>query len=300
MMKLRLFSRNLARAARDSLIVISLLVCFGCTSSTAPTFLTEDIDQAIKHICKKEYKLDLQVKLIGQTVWIYMPVENLFEKSDKAEKYKELFEIEQNSNTFDTGYSTLKVHYAIKPIPEQEKIQKYKYNKKVMEQINNVWTVIRRVMFSIDRSHKNAPQFFCIVTSDIKNGFEIKELFYVRDMKKVSYDLISMGEYLHRVIQGSAISEAIIGDTEGIHLQYKDYTIEEFVAEQIAHRIKLKFQKPEVDKNADIDKEIAKLVVSTIKTYELRDFNSVEITNILTQNKTVLNKAAVWARPIEK
>jgi hypothetical protein len=71
------------------------------------------------------------------------------------------------------------------------------------------------------------------------------------------------------------------------------------VAAQIQHRIKLKFEKPEVDKNADIDKEILKIAVYTIKTYGLRNFTSAELNNLVTQNRIILNQAAVWAKSID-
>lgn len=68
---------------------------------------------------------------------------------------------------------------------------------------------------------------------------------------------------------------------------------------QIKHRIKLKFQKPEVDKNIDIDKEILKIIIYTIKTYDLRNFREVQLDNLVTENRVILNQAAVWARPTE-
>jgi hypothetical protein len=284
-----------ARAALEVFLITCLIS--GCTSSTNPTYIKEEIDKTIQHICKEEYKLDVKAKLVGETVWIYVPVDDLFVKSDKPEKYIEKFAIEQIKNEFNA--ETLKFDYAIKPIPEQEKYQEFKFNKAVAEKINNVWKVLRRVIFSLERQKTEEPKFFCLITADIKNGFEIKELFYYLDLKKVSYNFISPGEYQHRSIQDSNVSEAIIGDKEGLHVEYKNITLEDFIAAQIQHRIKLKFQKPEVNEKADIDKEIMKVVVYTIKTYQFRDFNTVELNNLLTSNKITLNQGAVWARPTE-
>jgi hypothetical protein len=269
----------------------------GCFS-TAPTYLKEDIDKAIQDICKNEYNIDVKVKLVGSTLWIYLPVEDMFTKADKPEKYSERFVIEDNKVGFKDG--TLKAEYIIKSTPETEKTQEYKYNKVVLDKINNVWKVLRRVLFSLKRSREeHEPKFFCLVTADIKNGFETREIFYYLDLKKVSYEFISWTEYQHRVLTDSDISLEAIGDTQGEHLDYRDITLDEFVASQIQHRIKLKFQKPEVDKNADIDKEILKIIIYTVKTYNLRDFSYVELDNLLTQSRTILNRAALWARPTE-
>ena len=73
-----------------------------------------------------------------------------------------------------------------------------------------------------------------------------------------------------------------------------------FLMEQIKQRIKYKFQKPEVEKNADIDKEIAKIVVNTLKIYGFKDFDVIELYNAQTKNRVILNKAAALEAPIEQ
>jgi hypothetical protein len=76
--------------------------------------------------------------------------------------------------------------------------------------------------------------------------------------------------------------------------------MEDFIAAQIRHRIKLKFQKPEVSGDyVDIDKEIIKIAVYTIKTYNFKDLSVVELNNLFTNNKLELNRQAIWERPIE-
>lgn len=285
----------MVKAARNILFITCLIA--GCASSITPTYTKEEITTAIQDIVKSEYKLDVKTKLVGETLWIYLPVEDLIVKSDKPEKYIERFTIEQNKSEFKDD--SLKLEYLIKMVPEKEMYQEYKYNKDVLAKTNHIWTVLRRVIFSMERSKKDEPKFYYLITADIKNGFEIKELSYYLDLKKVSYEFISFGEYQHRSIQDVNIAPEIVGDKEGIHINYKDVSLEDFILDQIKHRIKLKFQKPEVDKNADIDKEIIKVIVYTIKTYGFRDFSEVELNNLLTQNKIILNQAAVWARPME-
>jgi len=298
MTKSRVFLKNLARYALPllNLLFVSYIIS-GCISSGAPTYLKENIDTGIRDICKKEYDVDVTVKLIGQTLWIYLPLEDIFEKSDKPEKFIEKFAVEDSKKTFENG--NLKIEYLIKNVADQEKFHDIKYNKAVMEKINNTWKALRRVLFSMEQPKKSELQFICMITADIKNGFEIKELFYIEDLKKVSYNFISWGEYQHRTIQDTIISADIIGDKEGKRIVYTDISWEKFIISQIEHRIKLKFQKPEVDRNADIDKEILKIVATTLKIYGFRDFSSVELVNLLTNNKTILNQAAILAKPTE-
>lgn len=298
MTKSKLYSKSLVKCGL--LVNIFLLLLYyisGCSYSTAPTYLKEDIPQAIQNISKKEYDLDLQVKLTGGTVWIYMPVENIFEKADKPEKYVEKFLIAQNNSEFNE--EVLKINYLISAIPQREKTQEFKYNKAIAEKMNNVLSVTRRVLFSMERVKTVEPKFICFIIADIKNGVEIREICYYPDLKKVSYNFISIDEYQHRTIQDVDFVPELIGDRQGVYLNYIDITLEDFISKQIQQRIKLKFQKPEVEKNADIDKEIIKIIAFTIKTYGIRNFNEVKINNLATNKTVSLNEAAIWARPTD-
>ncbi len=295
MTKSKQFSRNLAKnGLLFNLFILSSLILSGCTSSTQPTYPKESIDQAIEDICKKEYKIDVLVKLAGSTLWIYLPIpEGILEKSKKPEKVIERFTIEQNNDELKN--EVVSVNYLIKPVPEQEKLQDMKYSKAAFDKISNVWTALRRVIFSMERPEQNSPKFFVTVTADTKNGFLIKETFYYLDFKKVSYGLMSWGEYQHRIIQETEVSPEIIGDTQGLNLKYSDISFGDFILQQIQHRIRLKFQKPEAEKNADVDKEILKIIRYTLKAYGFKNFSTLELNNLATVRKITLNQAAVFS-----
>ncbi len=296
MMKSKLSSKSLARAGLK--LIPLILFLSACTSSTTPTFLKENVSKAVKDICKKEYQLDVVTNLTGRTFWVYMPLENIITKSQKPEKYTERFLVEDRKNQFNER--VLRINYLIKPVPETEKQQDMSLDKSVNTKIFNVLQVIRRVLFSMDNSEsKNNPLFFCIVTADIANGFELKQVFHCLDLKKISYGFISQTEYQHRIVQDTEISPQIIGDREGRHLVYQDITLEDFLASQIQGRIRMKFQKPEVEKNADIDREVSRVVSLTLNTYAFKDFSLVEMTNLATGAKIILNQTAISAGPKE-
>lgn len=289
MMRSKPSLKSLGKAGLKLFILIIFLSA--CSSSTTPTFNKTDIPQAVKEICKKEYRLDLVTKLIGNTLWVYLPLENIITKPTKPEKYIERFLLDDQKNSFNE--KILKINYSVKPTPESEKQQEMSIDKTVNEKIFNILQVIRRVLFSMDNSKKDKPLFFYIVTADTANGFEIRQLFYLSDLKKLSYGLMSQTEYQHRIIQNTAISPLIIADKTGQHLDYRDITLEEFIADQIQCRIRLKFQKPEAEKNADIDKEVLKIIAYTLQTYQFKDYNLVEITNLVNKSKNILNQKAI-------
>jgi hypothetical protein len=278
------------------LFIIASISC-GCTISTKPSFLIEEAPQAIREICKNEYKLDITAKLIGHTFWIYLPLENLLSKPTKPEKYIERFLIENNSISF--ADNRMQANYLIQPIADKESQQEMVIDKKASESIFNILQVVRRVLFSVDQSKDKQPIFFCIVAADITNGFEIKEIFYYLDLQKISYGFISQTEYQHRIIQETSISPFIINDKEGRHLIYEDISEEKFIALQIQHRIRLKFQKPEVTKSADIDKEVLRIIAYTLEAYKYKNLLTLETNNLRSGNRTILNRASLRSKTNE-
>ncbi|MDI6605970.1 MAG: hypothetical protein QME65_02360, partial [Candidatus Omnitrophota bacterium] len=143
------------------------------------------------------------------------------------------------------------------------------------------------------RSSESEPQFCCIVTADIKNGIVSKQIIYCNDLNKVSYGYISWDEYQHRSVTESYMSPEAFDNKEGSFLVYREITLKEFIPQQIMHRVKLKFQKPEVETNADIDKEIRKIAEHTLKAYNFSDFSTLELDNLVTRNKIMLNRNEV-------
>ena len=257
MTKLRPYLKSSARAAQFSVVILGLFFSLACSSSTKPTFLKEDVANAIVDISLKEYKTVLKTKLVGRTLWVYLPVEGMLVKDDKPKKYTVKFVIEQLEVKLAQGKIT--INYLVKSIPPKEESQDYKYNKDILEKMYNTWMVLRRVIFSLDHQKELEPQFYYFSTADIRDGFEIVELAHYLDLKKISYGLMSTTEYQHRTPQDIKIGQKILGDRTGAHLDYRDITLSEFICLQIQHRMKLKFEKAETEKKFDIDKEIQRI-----------------------------------------
>jgi len=276
-----------------------LLFSSGCTSSTTPTFQKEDIVDAVRDICKKEHNLDVKARLAGSTLWVFLPVEDILTQAEKPEKMIERFTVAENKEEVSGG--VIKVDYSIQNVvPEVEKSQQVVYNKDVLEKVNNVLQVLMRVVLSMERLKRGEPKFFYMATGDIKNGLLMQEIFYILDIKKVTYGFISREEYQHRLVQDMQFIPELIGDKEGLSVEYRDITMEEFITAQIRGRIQIKFQRPEAQKDADIDKEILKIVAYVLKTYDYKDFSIVELNNLLSGKKTLLNRAAILTKTSEQ
>jgi hypothetical protein len=155
------------------------------------------------------------------------------------------------------------------------------------------------VIFSLDHKKAQEPIFYYFVTSDIKNGFELKELSCYSDLRKVSYGLISFTEYQHRTINDFDLVPQAIGDKTGKHLSYKDFSYDDFILAQIRYRIRLKFESAEVPRNVDIEKEIIKIIANTVRIYGYKNFSEAELFNLATKNRTILNRVAIMEQPTD-
>ena len=59
------------------LVTLYALSHTGC----GPTYPKEIVDKAVIQLCRKEYDIDVKVGLVGSTIAIYLPVENLLDQT---------------------------------------------------------------------------------------------------------------------------------------------------------------------------------------------------------------------------
>ncbi len=230
--------RHLAMIA----LLSALLFVTGCGEITYPK---EKLKESIIKLCKDEYNLDIDVSVSGNTVAIYLPVMNLFDV------------------TLSLSESA------------QEKIQ-------------DVLLSASRVLLSTDADIR----FYCVIAQDARlPEIQLVIIKYVDDVKRAFFRNISRGEYFKRTLidineNPQAKKEKAITDVfskmklekewqdkvlddffrsppssmEGIgywqgKFYVKNITLEEFLAEQIASRGKLRFREKE-----DLKKYALKMV----------------------------------------
>lgn len=297
-MKLRLSLRNSARTALSSLICLTLL--FGCSLPFEPTYTLNNLSHSLINILNEEYHIPIVSTLMGRTLWIYLPVqEDIFIEADpqKAEEYTRRFEV--NSVEGYLKEDTIGLEYDIQERTEDIKEkQKTTFNSKVSDKINKVLRSVQRVLFSLEH-RKEEPQFFVMACADTRNGMEMTTITFIDDLKKAFYGIISWTEYQHRSVQNIGFSFEAIGDLEGSHLKLQDIDFKDFLIEQTKQRIRIKFNRPEVEKGVDIDKEIIKSIKHISEIYKFEDFSFLELKNLFTNQGTSLNRAAVLEKDKE-
>ncbi|MDD4955203.1 MAG: hypothetical protein PHP17_04095 [Candidatus Omnitrophica bacterium] len=68
------------------IILFSIFLAFFSSCDISPTYSRKNIESVIANICKKEFNLDVRVWAIGDTVWIYIPLEDMIAKDNQLDK----------------------------------------------------------------------------------------------------------------------------------------------------------------------------------------------------------------------
>lgn len=272
-----------------SLVPFLIIPLSGCSGQIEPTYKEENIPSAVKQICKDEYNLDVIAKRTATTLWIYAPLSRILRK-EYGIKENEIFDEE------------------------------------TMEKLRKILSTIGRVLINSD----NTPEFFVLLASDINSGLDYVIFGYVLDIKKSYANFIPWTEANRRYVIKFGANPQAIGDKTGSHFQVYDIELPYFLAEQIAQRIAARLQEEDLKKDFTVErligrfsnnafifeysieqtsltdkkiralKEMLNIITYCVKTYEFKDFSLVEIKDLVTQDRLVLDKAEIWARSINE
>lgn len=286
-MRLKPSSKNLARAA---LLLVSFFLYIslsGCQESFEPTFKEKDIPYLVKQICKDEYKLDVITEMTPTTLWIYIPLQKILDKE-----------------------------YGIK----EGKI----LDEEMTDKLRNILTTVGRVLLSANK----APEFFALWSSDINIGLDYILIGNVLDIRKSYAGNLPFTEINKRYVMKFSVNPEAIQDKIGRHIKFYNVSMPDFLIQQIVQRTSVGFQRESFkkyfkidkidgifnngafileysvkplgrpDKPIDVMKEILNTVTYCVKIYDFQDFSQVEINDLITQDKIVLSKAEILARPM--
>lgn len=286
MMKSKRFLWNTAKRGLLFNFLVLLLSIYGCSEKIEPSYKENQTPEIVKKICKEEYNLEVTTKRTGSTVWIYAPLKKVLH-SEFGEKEDKIF------------------------------------SEELSEKLRNIITTIGRVLISSD----NMAEFFALTVSDIDIGLDYTIIGNSLDMKKAYAGFLPWTESNRRFVVSLNMNPDAINDTQGTHFSTFDITLQDFLANQIAQRIATEFsaednknyfkveksegmytqgefifnysikkleKKPKEEIN--IREKILDITAYCLKSYEFKDFHSVELNNLLTEDKTYLNKKAILAR----
>ncbi len=221
---------------RVAFLLFTLYFLLFTVSGCAPTYPKEKLKESIIKICKNDYNIDVKVRVVGATVAIYIPLEDLMDFT---------FALTKNAS----------------------------------EKINNVILSVSRVVLSTDAK----VGFFCVIAHDVRiPEIQVIIIKSVNDVKRLLLNDISRGEYGRRILIDVRLSPqsqkersvkevfqrmgldskwqdqvmndffrsepAALGDIGYWNGRFyiKDITQPEYMAEQMASRVKIEFRENKV------------------------------------------------------
>lgn len=79
---MRQYSKNMVKSRQHRLVrnlfLIGLFVSFVC-GGCAPTYPKDKLTETLINVCKKEYGVEIQAKLVGKTIVVFIPLDELFD-----------------------------------------------------------------------------------------------------------------------------------------------------------------------------------------------------------------------------
>lgn len=259
------------------LIALTLLIS-GCFS-IEPTYTKEKISEAIISLCKKEYDIEPKVWLLGETVWIYLPLSRLVTKEVKLDPEK----VEKINRVM---MAAIRVVLSMKPRPQfmavvASDIQEYGIDYTI---INWIPDLVKYQLELISRDEFGR-----------RNVVFIKENAQaISDMqgKHIEKKEIMMGDFLaeqiaQRIQTKFGVEPAFkdyfkVGKVEGV---FKDNTF--FINAEIE-----KLKNPPAGK-IDLQKEMLKIIAYVAREYDFKDFLLVSVENPVMAEKTLVNRLSL-------
>lgn len=272
------------------LIGITLSMVLFAAACGEVTYPKETLRESVIKLCKDEYNLDVDVSFVGNTLVIYLPLPNLFDIT-------------------------------------------FHINKDCWEKISNILLNARRVALSTDADIK----FYCVITQDVRlPEIQLVIVNYVEDIKRVLYWHISRDEYFKRTLKDlnenpQARKEKTITDVfnkmdldkewqekvlndffrsppsslEGMgywngQFYIKDITLPEFLAQQIANRVKGRFWEKDNLKKYGIKSVTGKFAGEYKPAFFLIGFDTEGLLFVLDPEKKMSMEREIFANIFEE
>jgi hypothetical protein len=272
------------------ILLLFVILIPGCDFKKDKLYSKDEAEIKFIRLCKDEYDLDANTKLIDNTLWIYIPYEKDILQF-KANRFPQKTKFSVDYVDGDYKKESFYFEYHIKPLLKSEKSKGYTYGlpEKVSEQFRNLLNLIYRVFFNAEKQ----PEFYVLVLADIVNGVEVIYTIYGLDLKKAYNNAIASEEYYKRILQDIKGSMRIMRDKTGRHLNYKTISMGQFLADQIVQRIRIRFLGLRSELEGNIEEEILKIISYCLRTYGFQDFWEVILKDLSTGTETVKSLSAL-------
>jgi len=288
-----------------------LMGLVGCFNITSTVTSRQEANSLFLKICQTEHNIKPLTHLNGNTLWVYLPSEEPileYRPSEKGPKKENTPQVSLSLLFLDGRFvtDTFQIEYDIdktRSYPNDNGISTV-YTDEYTRKQNQLLTALFRSYADLevvpgdysytdgiqDEKHQDLvksyvktdkpPEFIVIVIADIKKGLEVTTLFHFQDFKYYMTGGIPQEEFIQRNLSELKGLAAIIQDTQGLHLDYRNIAWPEFLIKQITNRIRFKYQTSDFKPSDDDETEIITIAAEALKSYPFSEFSGVKLRNL--------------------
>ncbi len=225
-------SRNNKSFTRKAAVAVLTLALFSASGCDKPTYPKEKFKESIIRLCKSEYKLDVKVATKGKTVVIYLPLPNLIDftfaitKSASEKINNVILSVTRVAISTDADYDFYAIIAHDVRIPEIQIII-----------IKSVEDVRRFLLGNISRDDYSKRMIIDMrLNPQAQKERSVREVF-----EKMGLDTKWQDQVMNDFFRSEPTALSDIGYWNS-RFYIKDITVGEFLAEQIAGRIRIFFR----------------------------------------------------------
>lgn len=265
---------------------LALILGFsGCNNSLTPTYREDEIPAQVSRILEEEYKQNVTINRVGNTLWIYLPVEKIFHK--------------------DFGV-------------KEDKI----FDDVMFEKLRNILTTVSRVLLSADSApdffavvaaDTNNGVDYTMVGNllDVKKtsaGFipwteaNRRYVIKVEQIPEAKGDLIGKHLAAYEISMGDFLAAQI---TQRIRGMFQDSDLKQYQKVEKAEgtykdgRFIFDYFFVEIDrpsKPIDVKKKVLDIIAYCLQSYEFERFIEVEVNDLPKQEKHIYSAQVILER----
>jgi hypothetical protein len=269
-----------------SLGVITLALCLTSCGKPSKKLNQAELVEEINKFYRNN-QINATVKFSGSTLYIYVPLENLFVIKDKPKINTVNFNVEKVDGVYKNA--DFDFNYLINKLSKPEKkSQPYDLDEKASK-------IMQRAAYTVAYKLMNTDaniSFIVEAYADINLGIILTSIRYLPDIKKFFCGVLPFEEYNKRVFQDVIESKSVIQDKSGESINYQDITLGDFLSKQIAQRIRLLFSQ-NYKINRPIKKEIELIIRETLNSYKFKDYLLVQIKDVAEDGVTLLSRTEI-------
>jgi hypothetical protein len=275
-----------------------MIMTQGCGSLKDKAYTPTEAEKKLVEFCLKEGNLNVTVKRLGTTLWIYVPVEEpIFDvkaSPDQGETKRTIQPFALLSLEADFHEKYFRFNYDVVPDVLSGEPTSYgsSYNEAYTKKRQLMYQALQESFFNAKDDPKDpAPQFVIIMIADITKGIATKSMLYLRDLRQYVTEALPPTEYYMREANEIIGRQSLIEDKTGKNAPYAEVTWPYFLTEQMKTRIKYKFSGNETLADDIVPaSEIAKAAANTLRFYPFNDYTGVLLFDVRSKKELDLNK----------